>query len=192
MTRVARAGSVPPARWAPQRRGVAAALALSSLGLLGTPALAGAATSHARRVGFVGHYTGTVALLIDNGTAKISSVKGQGTGTAALVGASTISGAGSAGASALCNPFGGRGTVVGKRGAIRFLVSSSNATGCSSGESGPVTVKFHGSAKAIGGTGVDKGAAGSLAFSGTLKLANTSGSQSGTFTVVLHGTLTVG
>lgn len=165
----------------------AAALAL---GIVATPAF-GSVRAHAKTVAFVGHYTGTAALLINNGTATISSVTGKGTGTALLAGPSTISGNGSAQASALCDPFGGKGAITGKVGTIHFVVSSSSAQGCSSGQSGPVKVTFKGVAKATGGTGKDKGAKGNLSFSGSMNLANTSGSQSGSFTVTLHGKLTV-
>ena len=54
-----------------------------------------------------------------------------------------------------------------------------------------MTVTFHGVAVAIGGHGVANGASGSLKFSGKLKLGGTSGSQDGSFTVTLSGTLTV-
>jgi hypothetical protein len=44
---------------------------------------------------------------------------------------------------------------------------------------------------ATGGNGKANGATGSLKFSGSLKLGGTSGSQDGSFTVTLSGTLTV-
>jgi hypothetical protein len=54
-----------------------------------------------------------------------------------------------------------------------------------------VTVTFRGVAVATGGVGAASGASGSLKFKGTLKLGGTSGSQDGSFTVALSGTLTV-
>lgn len=147
------------------------------------------AAARPRTVAFAGRYNGTAALLINNGTATISAVQGSGTGTATLVGKSTIKGSGSASASALCDPFAGKGAIIGTGGTINFTVANSTSKGCSSGESGPVTVSFKGIAKATGGTGKDKGASGSLVFKGTLKLGGTSGSQSGSFTVTLHGRL---
>lgn len=175
----------------PRRR--ARYLALLPLAAAAAMALQTSAVAAARprTFAFVGHYKGTAALLINNGTATISSVQGSGSGTAALVGKSTIKGSGSASASALCDPFTGKGSIVGTGGTINFTVADSTSKGCSSGESGPVTVTFKGIAKATGGTGKDKGARGSLAFNGTLKLGGTSGSQSGSFTVTLHGRLSV-
>ena len=68
-------------------------------------------------------------------------------------------------------------------------MTESKSSGCSSGESGPVTVTFNGLAVATGGSGTAKGATGSLKFNGTLKLAGTSGSQNGPYTVALTGKL---
>ncbi len=176
-----------------QLRALVGLLALSSATFVATPAFA-STHSIARRpalktISFTGHYSGSASLLIDNGNVTISSVSGTGTGT--LVGASSVSGSGSSSAAAQCDPFGGTGAIAGPSATIRFKVLSSSAQGCSSGESGPVTVTFHGTAKAIGGTGRAKGASGSLKFHGTLQLGGTSGSQTGTYTVKLTGSLNV-
>jgi len=128
-------------------------------------------------------------LLINNGAVTISSIHGKGTGT--LVGASKVSGNGTASATAQCDPFGGTGTITGAGAKINLKVTKSTSTGCSNGESGPVTVTFNGVAKATGGTGKTTGAKGNLKFKGTLKLGGTSGSQQGTFTVSLTGKLSV-
>jgi len=163
-------------------------LAALAIGICAGPAYAAKAP---KTVSFSGHYSGTASLLIDNGSVSITSISGKGASTSSIMGASTISGHGSASASAQCDPFQGTGTMLGAKSRITFAVSSSTATGCSSGESGPITVTFHGTAKATGGTGSAKGAAGSLHFSGSLKLGNTSGSQSGAFTVTLSGKLSI-
>jgi hypothetical protein len=158
-----------------------------ALGICASPA--SAVTT--KTVSFSGHYSGTASLVIDNNSVTIASITGRGTGTPSIIGASTVSGHGTASASAQCDPFGGTGAIVGAKSKITFSVASSTATGCSSGESGPVTVTFHGTARATGGTGSAKGASGSLRFSGSLKLANTSGTQSGTFTVTMSGKLSI-
>jgi hypothetical protein len=164
-----------------------AAVALSA-GIFASPAVASASAGKA--IAFTGHYTGKAALLIDNGSVKISSVKGTGTGS--VVGASTVLGSGAASAAAQCDPFTGTGSIAGSGGKISLVVTQSNASqGCSSGESGPVTVTFQGVAKATGGTGKTEGAAGALKFNGTLKLGGTSGAQTGSFSVTLTGKLTV-
>jgi hypothetical protein len=80
---------------------------------------------------------------------------------------------------------------VGAAAKIDLTVTQSKSTGCSSGESGPVSVAFHGVAVATGGTGATAGAKGTLKFSGTLKIGGTSGSQNGPYTVTLSGTLKV-
>jgi hypothetical protein len=176
------------------------------IGLSGGPALAAPAANarHApsaertgayerpdasKKVAFSGYYTGTVTLLINNGSVTISSVKGKGTGT--LVGASSVAGRGSASASAQCDPFGGLGSIVGKTGTIKLSVTSSSSQGCSSGESGPVTITFHGAAKVTGGTGKASGATGTLKFNGSTKLGGTSGRQNGSFSASITGQLLV-
>jgi hypothetical protein len=140
-----------------------------------------------KAVSFSGRYQGNASLLIDNGVVTISSVTGKGTGT--LVGASTISGKGSSSSSAQCDPFTGTGTIAGAAAKLSLKVVESKSSGCSSGESGPVTVTFTGLAQVTGGTAKAQGASGSLKFNGTLKLGGTSGSQNGAYTVVLSGKL---
>jgi len=161
--------------------------------LAGTAVLAGPASAAprpaSRSVSFRGSYKGNASLLIDNGAVTISSVSGTGSGS--LVGSSSVSGSGTASAAAQCDPFSGTGSISGGSATIRFSVASSTAQGCSSGESGPITVTFHGTAKAVGGSGKAAGARGSLSFKGTLNLGGTSGSQTGSFTVTLTGKLTV-
>lgn len=175
------------------RAAVAGLIALSCAGLLASPALASARTpapqAQGKSVAFTGRYKGTASLLIDNGSVTIQSVPGQGSGT--LVGASTVTGSGTSSAAAQCDPFTGSGHISGAAATIDFKVTSSSAQGCSNGESGPITVTFHGTAKADGGSGKAAGARGSVSFKGTLQLGGTSGSQTGSYTVTLTGNLTV-
>ncbi|MGD0287275.1 MAG: hypothetical protein ABSC31_13015 [Acidimicrobiales bacterium] len=163
-------------------------VALVSVGVFAGPAFSAAPAT--KKVVFSSKYTGKASLLINNGQATISSV--TGTGKNSLFGASKVSGSGSAAASQQCDPFGGKGNIASGANKIMFTVTrSSSQQGCSNGESGPVTITFHGVAVATGGIGAAKGASGSLKFKGTLKLGGTSGSQDGSFTVALSGTLTV-
>ncbi len=185
-------GRARRAGWPPR-----ALAAVAAAGLAGGSAIAGASAAGAslpstraaavKALAFSGHYSGNVAVLIDNSRVTISSVTGKGSGT--LVGPSTVSGKGSASASAQCDPFSGTGSIAGRTARIDFLVTSSTSQGCSSGESGPVTVTFKGIAKATGGTGRARGVSGSLVFKGSLKLGSTSGSQKGDFTVTVSGHL---
>jgi hypothetical protein len=175
---------------------------LAAVALSATPAFAAASKTSARNptmavataktVKFSAKFTGKASLLIDNSAVTISSI--SGTGQNSLFGKSAVSGNGKApkSGSSLCDPFGGKGTIASGANKITFVVTqSSSQQGCSSGESGKVTITFHGVTKATGGTGKASGAVGSLKFSGTLHLGGTSGSQSGSFTVSLSGNLAV-
>jgi hypothetical protein len=166
--------------------------ASSALALIFAVNLAAANPSYAtgKPVTFTGHFKGVANLLINNGSVSIPSVKG--TGTASLVGVSTVKGKGTSSAAAQCDPFTGTGSIAGKAGKLDLTIIKSSTQGCSSGESGPVTVTFSGKAKATGGTGAAKHAAGTISFKGTLDLKGTSGSQAGTFSVSLTGRLSVG
>lgn len=171
---------------------------VASTTIMAGPALAGPTISagvlprgpevvHAKIVTFTGHYNGHATLLINNGAVSIPSVRGSGKGT--LVGASTIEGRGSASASAQCDPFSGTGSISGAHGKLELVVTSSTSSGCSSGESGPVSVAFHGVAVVKSGTGPLAGASGSWKFKGNLKIGGTSGSQNGPYSVSLSGKL---
>jgi hypothetical protein len=165
--------------------------AVATAGTFASPALAGAAPS-ARTVTFTATYSGRASLLIENSKVTISSIAGSGKNS--LFGKSTVKGSGSApkSAASLCDPFGGKGSISEGANKIVFVVTQSSAQqGCSSGQSGPVTIKFKGVTKATGGSGKASGASGTVKFSGTLHIGNTSGSQSGAFTVSLSGKLTV-
>ncbi len=154
-----------------------------------SPVQANARLAAGQSVTFSGHYQGDASLLINNGAVTISSVTGKGKGS--LVGTSTINGKGSSSSSAQCDPFTGTGSITGAAAQLNLRVVETKSSGCSSGESGPVTVTFTGLAVVTGGAGKARGAAGSLKFNGTLKLGGTSGSQNGSYAVVLSGKLTV-
>lgn len=164
------------------------------LGVALAAALALPAVAHAspstRTVSFKGSYNGTATVLIDNSSVQIQSVKG--TGSSSVVGSGSVSGTGNGtGASGQCVPFDGKGTVKGSAGTIKFTVNASKSQGCSSGQSGPVTVTVVGTMKVTSGTGKASGAKGTLGFKGTLKLNDTSGSQTGAFSGKISGKLTI-
>jgi hypothetical protein len=168
---------------------LAVLLAVAMAGVLARPTTTSAAAK-TKVVSFKGSYTGTASLLISNSSVKILSV--DGSGSASLIGASSISGTGNGtGANGLCVPFKGKGAIKGSAGTIKLSVNATKSQGCSSGQSGPVTVSVTGSAKVTGGSGKAKGAKGTLTFKGTLKLNDTTGSQTGTFSGQLSGKLTV-
>jgi hypothetical protein len=170
-------------------RVLAVLLAVVVAAVLASPATTSAAAK-TKVVSFKSSYTGTASLLIDSSSVKILSVAGNG--SASLIGAGSISGTGNGtGASGLCVPFTGKGAIKGSSGSIKFSVNASKSQGCSSGQSGPVTVTVTGVAKVTGGSGSAKGAKGNLRFTGTLKLNDTTGAQSGTFSGTLSGKLTV-
>lgn len=156
---------------------------------LAAPASAASVHNVAKTVAFSGTYKGKANLLIDNGSVSIRSI--AGTGSNSLLGAGSVEGKGSATSSAQCDPFTGTGNIVGAHGTLHLVVTQSKSTGCSSGESGPITVKFHGTAVVKSGTGKAKGAKGTLGFSGVLDLGGTSGAQDGPYTVKITGHLSL-
>jgi hypothetical protein len=169
-------------------RMLALLLAAAMTAMFITPGSGSAATS--KVVPFKGSYSGTATVLIDNSSVTIVSVKG--TGSASVVGAGSLSGTGNGtGSSGQCVPFTGPGTIKGAKGTIKFTVNPAKSQGCSSGQSGPVSVTVNGVAKVTSGTGKAKGAKGNLTFKGTLKLNDTTGSQSGAFSGSVSGKLTV-
>jgi len=164
-------------------------MAVAVAGVIASPASMSAATS--KTVTFKGSYSGQATLLISGKTIKVMSVKGNG--TSSVVGAGTLSGTakGTSSGSSSCVPFNGTGVIKGASGTIKLSTTVTSAKGWSRGERGPVTITVSGTAKVTGGTGKAKGAKGNLKYSGTLKLKNTTGTQSGHFTSKLNGKLTV-
>lgn len=150
------------------------------------------ASPSAKSVAFKGAYSGTASVLFTDTSIKILSV--QGTGTSALLGAGSMSGTGTAlasGPDSLCVPLQGKGVIKGAKGTLKVTVTMSSSKGCSNAKSGPITVAVTGKAKVNSGTGTVTGAKGNLAFTGTVKLGDTTGTQNGTFTGKVSGKLTV-
>ena len=58
-------------------------VAALAIGICASPA---SAITGTKIVAFSGHYTGTASLIIDNGSVKISSISGNGTGTPSIMG----------------------------------------------------------------------------------------------------------
>jgi hypothetical protein len=157
-------------------------------------ALAGPATTSAAgkagQVKFSGSYSGTVSMLIKGSSIKVLSVAGKG--TASVIGKSKLSGtaSGTSAGSSSCVPFKGTGKIKGANGTLKLSTTIKKAKGCSSGQSGPVTITVSGTATVTGAAGKAKGATGSsLKFNGTLHLKDTSGSQSGKFKATISGKL---
>jgi hypothetical protein len=89
-------------------------------------------------VAFVGTYSGTGSTLVNGSTVTITA-KGNGNGT--VIGASTISAAGTGDSSQQpCVPFGGTGTITGPGGTINFKAAS-GATACGDDGGHNFTVK---------------------------------------------------
>ena len=169
---------------------VLAALLVLTMGTAFASSMTASASAPTRVVSFQASYTGTASLLISSSSVEVLSVKGRGSAT--LLGTSTVSGtANGAGANGLCVPFSGKGTIKSSVGTLKLSAISTKSQGCSSGQSGPVTVTVTGSAKVTGGTGKASGAKGTLTFKGKLLLNDTTGAQTGTFKGKLSGKLTV-
>lgn len=155
------------------------------------------ALSHVvKKVKFVGHYTGKLGLLmVGTGTSatsvKVTSIKGTGTGT--LLGKSTVSGTGSAPATAQNDPITGKGVLSGGGSKLMLTAVTSKSEGYAAGQSTPTSVTVSGTAKVTSGTGKYKGATGNLTFKGSFSVqSNNSGtSESDAFTATLTGTLTI-
>lgn len=173
------------------KKALAALLPVALTAAVAVASPANAAPS-AKSVTFKGNYSGTTSVLFSDTSIKILSV--QGNGSSALLGAGSMSGTGTAlasGPDSLCVPLQGKGAIKGSKGTLKVSVSMSTSKGCSSAKSGPVTVAVTGKAKVTGGTGAAAGAKGTLKFTGSVKLNDTSGTQSGTFTGKVSGNLTV-
>ena len=153
----------------------------------------------AKTVAFTGSYTGTISLLFNSGTVTVNSVTGKGTGTDMAGGTLTGSGEGTS-LSAYCDPFEGSGSLAGAGSELKLTVTSSSsqqacvASGTTSGvQSPPASVSVTGVAKVTGGTGKWVGASGTLKFTGSFSVTNsTAGStESDAFSATFTGTLTV-
>src|ERR1019366_6089223 len=163
-------------------RGAAvAAAALTALvaGAMALPSYAVGASTHAthqgrstanvidkttKKVKFTGKYAGTVTLIVNASTYKVTVSSVTGRGTATIVGKGTVAGSGSAtpSGSACPIPINGTAHITGPGGKISLRVLTAHSTGCSSGSSGKVTVTFKGSAIVTGATGKAKGLTGTI------------------------------
>lgn len=157
---------------------VSAALAVTALG---SGIAVAETTSPAAVVPFTAKYAGKATVKVTNNIADISAT---GTGTATIIGASTVTGKGKGDASRQpCVPFTGTGAMTASSGstALSFAVVP-GSTGCGD-ESGNV-FSIIGRAKVTGGTG-------SLAkASGTLKITGVYDRGAGTFSIKFTGNLT--
>src|SRR5271169_2674709 len=145
-----------------------------------------------KKVAFKGSYSGTIALLWS--TTGVSATSVQGTGTATLLGKSTMAGKGAGTAASTCNPFSGNGTLVGAGSRLVVkVVSSTKTQACAVNSAAPTPVTVNGVAKIVSGTGKYKGATGTLSFKGSFSIQSTTAgsTESDSFSATLTGTLTV-
>lgn len=193
-----------------QRSGFVGAVALTTLITMSAAGGAGAVTTHAtghassthakvakpkpksKKLAFKATYTGTVSLLWNSDSVTVTGVNGKGTGT--LLGASSLVGSGSGSAANTCNPFAGKGYLIGSGSKLLLSVTTSpTSQACAAGQSAPTSVSVKGVAKVTGGLGKYAGATGTLSFTGSFSIQSTTAgsTEKDTFKAVLTGTLTV-
>lgn len=149
--------------------GVAAVLVAGS-------ALAG--TTVKKPIAFSAAYAGTASVQVAD---QVANIAANGKGTAGVIGAGTITGAGKGDASQQpCVPFTGPGKIVGAKGTIAFTVLT-GSTGC--GDEGGQVFSISGKAKVVKATGTLAKATGTLKFTGVYDKG------AGTFSVKFKGTL---
>jgi hypothetical protein len=125
-----------------------------------------------------GTFAGTASTKVDGNTVNIAA---NGTGTATLLGASKISGAGTGDSTQQpCVPFAGTGTISGPGGVLTYKVPT-GASGC--GDEGGHVFSVKGVLQVVKATGKLAKAKGSLRFTGVYSR------DDGTFNVKLAGTL---
>jgi hypothetical protein len=132
-----------------------------------------------KSVPFSAKYAGQASTKVDGSTATIAAT---GTGTASLIGAGKVTGAGTGDSSQQpCVPFGGTGSITGLKGTVAYkLTTGANACGDEGGHVFSVT-----------GHALVTKATGALAKAkGTLKFTGIYNRDDGTFTVKFTGTLT--
>jgi len=168
---------------------VVVAMSLGAVSVAGAaPAAHRSVAPHATKtVSFTGNYSGTIALLISGTKVTASSVKG--TGSATLLGKSTMSGTGVSSAAATCDAMSGTGSLVGSGSKLTLKILA-GSKGCGSYPA-PTTVSVTGTAKVLSGAGKYKGAAGTLKFSGSFTLPSSTKGSTDKFTAKLSGKLTV-
>ncbi len=141
-------------------------------------------------VAFKGSYTGTIAMLWSSTGAKATAV--TGTGNATYLGASKLSGTGSAPASSTCDPLTGVGSLLGSSSKLVLkIIAPSSSQACAAGQAAPTSVSVKGIAKVISGTGKYKGVSGTLKFTGSFSIKSTTAgsSESDSFNASLTGVL---
>jgi hypothetical protein len=150
-----------------------------------------------RKVKFSGTYKGKLGLLMvgtagSNATSvKVTSITGTGTGS--LLGKSTVTGTGSAPATAQNDAITGKGVLSGGGSKIMLTAVTSKSEGYAAGTTTPTSVTVSGVAKVTSGTGKYKGVSGNLTFKGSFSVQSNNGgsSESDAFTATLSGTLTI-
>jgi hypothetical protein len=150
-----------------------------------------------KKVAFKGTYKGTIKLVWTSSTVTGKIIAGKGAAT--LMPASTMTGSGTGADTAYTDMFSGSGLLTGAGSTLKVTIvktasSASVPDGTQSGpQSPPVTVTVIGKANVTAGTGKYKGASGTLKFSGSFSVSDSTAgtSESDAFTATLSGTLTV-
>ena len=159
------------------------------------------ATAHVvkvKKVAFKGTYKGTIKLAFGASTVTASLIGARGTGSL-LGAASTMTGTGTGADTAYSNAFSGTGVLAGLGSKLVLSIvktasSASVADGTQSGpQSPPATVTVVGQAKVTSGAGKWKGATGTLKFSGTFSVKDSTAgtTETDSFTATMSGTLSV-
>jgi hypothetical protein len=131
-----------------------------------------------KKVPFTASYSGQASTKVDGTTASISAT---GTGTASLIGAGKITGAGTGDSSQQpCVPFGGTGSITGAKGMVAYKLTT-GSSGC--GDEGGHVFSVKGYATVTKATGK------LLKAKGTLKFTGIYNRDDGTFSVKFTGTL---
>jgi hypothetical protein len=154
----------------------AAVVSVAAFAAFTASALAAPATT---TVAFKATYTGKA-------TEKVSgqnvTATAKGTGTASVLGKSTITGTAKGSTAAQCSNIIGPGKIASTKGNLN--VTLVKATGCAASEQDRDNILLKGTVKVSGGTAKFKKAKGSIHFSGHYNRS------SGAFNVKLTGTLT--
>ncbi len=137
------------------------------------------ASGATKPITFLGKYSGTAVTNQQDTTVTINA---NGTGNGTMIGAGTITGAGSGDTSQRpCIPFTGTGKMTGSAGVIIFKVNP-GATSC--GDDAGQLFSFTGKAAVLKATGKV------LKRKGTLRMSGTYDRSSGAFSVKFSGSLT--
>ena len=163
-----------------------------------TTASAPRAAAKKHHVAFSASYRGTATLVIVNngssGSATIHNAKG--TGAASVIHAGSFKQLGAAKAPSFgqqgakyCSAFSGEALLTGTKGTLTVKVLAGSEV-CSNTDSGVATAQVEkGRVELVKGTRALKGAKGTLAFTG--KLVTNKAETSGSFSLVLKGTVTL-